>query len=346
MPSSGERQLTNLKRAGVILSVLTAMSLTTVAAAGDLPRGGTFLDDDGNVHEANIEAIAAKGITKGCNPPTNDLYCPDSSVTRGQMAAFLVRALGLPATDTDFFIDDDGSLFEFDINRLAAAGITKGCNPPSNDRYCPDQQVTREQMAAFLVRAFGYTDAGGGGLFTDTKDTIFAADIDRLATAGVTKGCNPPDNDRYCPKSFVLRSQMASFLGRALGLAPMKPPPGFIGDFEGIDPDLSNLTLEIGPTGSDRAVHVRLFDDGGSICLANFGEMSAVTVEGTGKRLDAVTIEITADVVCHTSGGDKVTPASPITGTWNYDPVSDVVISAADGACLWRSDGGSASDCP
>ncbi|VAV92897.1 hypothetical protein MNBD_ACTINO02-2304 [hydrothermal vent metagenome] len=32
-------------------------------------------------------------------------------------------------------------------------GITLGCNPPDNDRFCPDNVVTREQMAAFLQRA-------------------------------------------------------------------------------------------------------------------------------------------------------------------------------------------------
>ncbi len=69
------------------------------------------------------------------------------------MAAFLNRALHLPATNTDYFIDDDGTLFENDINRLAAAGITKGCNPPVNDKFCPVDTVTRGQMAAFLHRS-------------------------------------------------------------------------------------------------------------------------------------------------------------------------------------------------
>ena len=49
------------------------------------------------------------------------------------MAAFMVRALDLPATDIDFFTDDNGSVFGDDINRLAASGITRGCNPPDND---------------------------------------------------------------------------------------------------------------------------------------------------------------------------------------------------------------------
>jgi hypothetical protein len=55
--------------------------------------------------------------------------------------------------DTDF-LDDNGSVFEADIERLAEAGITKGCNPPVNDRFCPDAYVTRGQMAAFFHRGF------------------------------------------------------------------------------------------------------------------------------------------------------------------------------------------------
>ncbi len=118
----------------------------------------------------------------------------------------------------DPFTDDDDSIFEADIERLAAAGITKGCNPSEgNTRFCPDGKVTREQMAAFLVRALGYTDDGGGDLFTDDDGSIFEADIDRLGTAGVTKGCNPPENTRFCPSGNVTRAQMAAFLHRALG---------------------------------------------------------------------------------------------------------------------------------
>jgi hypothetical protein len=85
--------------------------------------------------------------------------------------------------------------------------------------FCPDANVTRGQMAAFLVRALGYTAGGGDDLFTDDDDSVFEADIDRLGTAGVTKGCNPPDNTEFCPGAAVTRDQMASFLARALGLA-------------------------------------------------------------------------------------------------------------------------------
>jgi hypothetical protein len=71
------------------------------------------------------------------------------------MAVFMVRALGLPPTDIDYFTDDGDSPFEDHINRIAEAGITVGCNPPDNDKFCPDDAVTRGQMAAFLKRAFG-----------------------------------------------------------------------------------------------------------------------------------------------------------------------------------------------
>jgi hypothetical protein len=108
-------------------------------------------------------------------------------------------------------------VFSADIEWMADEGITKGCNPPGNTLFCPDSVVTRGQMAAFLVRALGYTDNGGGNLFTDDDLSIFEADIDRMATAGVTKGCNPPGNTRFCPRDYVTRGQMAAFLHRALG---------------------------------------------------------------------------------------------------------------------------------
>jgi hypothetical protein len=177
---------------------------------------GIFRDDDDSVFESNIDWLASAGITRGCNPPINDLFCPDDNVTRGQMAAFLVRATGLSDRLSDPFTDDDGSIFESEIERLAAAGITRGCNPPENDRFCPDDLVTREQMAAFLVRAMGYTDAGNRDMFVDDNGSVFETDISRLAVAGVTLGCNPPVNDRFCPAQSVTRGQMAAFLNRAL----------------------------------------------------------------------------------------------------------------------------------
>ncbi len=96
--------------------------------------------------------LAQEGITLGCNPPANDRFCPDQSVTRGQMAAFLVRAYDLPPAGVDYFSDDGASVFQDDINALAASGITSGC---ADGSFCPESSVTRGQMAAFIRRAEG-----------------------------------------------------------------------------------------------------------------------------------------------------------------------------------------------
>ena len=180
-----------------------------------LPPGGSFDDDDGSPHEGDIEAIYAAGVTNGCGVRS---YCPATAVTREQMAAFLDRALGLPAAATDSFTDDESSPFESSINRLAAADITQGC---ASTRFCPTDRVTRGEMASFLVRALGLAP-GGVDHFSDDDGSGFEADINALAEAGITKGCG---TGRYCPYGAVTRAEMASFIARGLGLDPIVPPP-------------------------------------------------------------------------------------------------------------------------
>jgi subtilisin family serine protease len=167
---------------------------------------GSFLDADGNKHEAAIEWLLAQGITAGCAP---ELFCPEGLVTRGQMASFLSRALDLPPTSTDYFGDDDGSTHEANINRLAAAGLTYGCGP---DTYCPDGIVSRAQMASFLSRAL-HLPATASDYFSDDETSSHEAAINRIAAAGLTVGCGP---QQYCPAGSVTRAQMATFLYRAL----------------------------------------------------------------------------------------------------------------------------------
>ena len=201
-----------------LVSALVAALVSTtnpLAAQDALPPGGTFADDDGNIHEGSIEAIRAEGITFGCSPTR---YCPNDPVTRGQMAAFLDRALDLPAaTDSSGFTDTAGTFFD-NIERLRAARITNGCAPT---RYCTNDPVTRGQMAAFLDRALDLPAATDPSGFTDTAGTFFD-NIERLRAAGITVGCGPT---AYCPDRAVTRAEMATFLARALGLDPLVPEP-------------------------------------------------------------------------------------------------------------------------
>lgn len=117
----------------------------------DLPANPTdaFTDDGSSLHQADINALAAAGITQGC---AEGKFCPTSAVSRQEMASFLVRALDLPAANLDYFTDDDGSIHEQDINALFHAQVTLGCG---DSLFCPNGTVLREQMAAFLHRALG-----------------------------------------------------------------------------------------------------------------------------------------------------------------------------------------------
>jgi hypothetical protein len=176
-------------------------------------RFGTgFLDVHGHTFETAIGWLAAEGITQGCNPPLNTRFCPDEHVTRGQMAVFISRALGLPPAGSDSFDDDDGMFYEDAANRLYRAGITQGCGVR---RYCGDDLINREQMAAFLARTLGLSPANRD-FFLDDNSSSFERAINRVAAAGITVGCNPPVNDRYCPSELVTRGQMAAFLRRSL----------------------------------------------------------------------------------------------------------------------------------
>jgi hypothetical protein len=199
---------------------------TRLAALEGRTVHGTRIQSDRAVVAAGIRDLAAsvfaddvlwlagERITQGCNPPLDDLFCPGRPVSRGEMAAFLRRALGLETDDTSF-VDTAGSVFRSDIAAIAAAGITRGCNPPDNDFYCPDRAITRGEMAAMLQRALGLV--GSGPDFTDTAASVFRREISAIAAAGITRGCNPPDNDLYCPERVVTRGEMAAFLHRALG---------------------------------------------------------------------------------------------------------------------------------
>ena len=115
--------------------------------------GDSRFDDiaDGQWWIRYVEQLADRGITVGCttNPPQ---YCPQRSVTRAQMATFLVRALQLQPAAPAGFTDTQDNTHTANIDALSAAGITVGCSTEPL-RYCPNQPVTRAQIATLLHRA-------------------------------------------------------------------------------------------------------------------------------------------------------------------------------------------------
>lgn len=101
----------------------------------------------------HVDRLAELRVTRGCTvQPLR--FCPHDPVTRAQMASFLVRAFRLDPAPSAGFGDTAGSIHGVAIDALAQAGITVGCKTEPLS-YCPDQPVTRAQMATFLARALG-----------------------------------------------------------------------------------------------------------------------------------------------------------------------------------------------
>ncbi|MDE0230706.1 MAG: S-layer homology domain-containing protein [bacterium] len=178
-----------------------------------------FSDDDGNVHEANIEVIAELGITRGCG---EGLYCPSRSVKRAEMAAFLIRALGETPQEvvaaSRFSDVPSGIWYVGHVERLADLGIT---NVESGSAFRPDDALTRLEMAVWMSRAFDFiNEVTPEGVFTDVPAAEwYAGAAEGLLAAGVTRGCSA-DPLAYCPHDPVRRDQMASFIARALTNQP------------------------------------------------------------------------------------------------------------------------------
>ncbi len=166
-----------------------------------------------------VETLVANGISRGCGSVT---FCPGGDVTRAQMAVFLIRgtrdrAFVPPPATGNVFVDVSAGDFAADfIEQLFIDGITAGCG---GNRFCPNDPVTRAQMAVFLLRAkYGsdYVPPPAEGLFDDVSPGDPAIDwIEQLLLEGITSGCG---GESFCPNDAVTRAQMAVFLVRTFEL--------------------------------------------------------------------------------------------------------------------------------
>jgi hypothetical protein len=186
------------------------------AACASLSASATFDDvASDSVHRAAIDCLAALGIANGLDASH---FGPEGLVTRGQTASFLDRALrsiGMSLPDgPDAFTDDNGSVHEAAINRLAAAGVIRGIDAT---HFQPDQPVTRGQMASLIERAYelvsGRSLSGASDAFTDDNGSVHEPAINEVALLGIAQGVG---GGRFDATSSVRRDQMASFVARLL----------------------------------------------------------------------------------------------------------------------------------
>ena len=169
---------------------------------------------------AFIETLFHSGVTGGCGLGN---YCPTNSVTRAQMAVFLLKSrFGLsfappPATGTVFNDVTPATFAAAWIESLAGFKVTGGCG---SGNYCPDNPVTRGQMAVFLLKSAhgsAYIPPTCTGIFDDVPcpGNPFADWIEQLFAEGITGGCG---GNNYCPNNPNTRGQMAVFLTKTFGL--------------------------------------------------------------------------------------------------------------------------------
>ncbi len=184
------------------------------------------------VHVLNVDCLYAQGITKGTAGGTS--FNPGGTVTRSQMASFIVRTIkaggfAVPAAKDQGFQDIAGNTNADDINILAQLGITKGT---TDTTFGPGMVVRRDQMASFVVRTanFSYQSANGAddlaagtvgaSPFTDVASSnVHARNIQAaVELIGVSAGAT---KTTYNPGGDTRRDQMATFLVRLLDVAAM-----------------------------------------------------------------------------------------------------------------------------
>jgi hypothetical protein len=206
-------------------AVVTETIGGAAAKTWTLHVGESFADvPTTNAFYAKIETLYHHGVTAGC---TGGTYCPSASVTRAQMAVFLLKGkLGEvyvppPGSGTRFADVPPGSFALDWIEDLADSGITAGCAP---NLYCPTYPVTRAEMAVFLLKSehgSAYVPPPAIGVFADVPvSSNFAPWIEELFAEGITAGCGGND---YCPDAPNTRDQMAAFLDATFELSLYGP---------------------------------------------------------------------------------------------------------------------------
>ena len=201
----------------LVVGCLLATILGPGFAAHGQNRQG-FEDVGDSVHSPAISALEKAGILEGTGCG-GDRFCPNERLERWVMAVWITRAVESgdpnPMAVAPFTDVDSGVWWAPHVERLNHLGITRGC-ATGPARYCPQEPVTRAQMATFLARAFRLDPSGWVG-FADTASNTHEPSINALAMANITTGCDTSPV-RYCPDSTVTRAQMATFLARALDL--------------------------------------------------------------------------------------------------------------------------------
>ncbi|MET0618762.1 MAG: S-layer homology domain-containing protein [Thermoanaerobaculia bacterium] len=211
-------------------SEVSARIVYTILPGNGPAAGGT------NVTLSGSEFESGASVTVGGQPATNVVVVDGDTITATAPAlpagsvgdVTVANPSGLGGTYargwvSDFLDAGDAGFFYPYVVTLVGNGVTAGCG---GGNYCPNAEVTRAQMAAFLLKAkhgLCYVPPACAGMFPDVAcPSLFANWIEALAAEGITGGCG---GGNYCPGNIVRRDQMAAFLLKAEHGSTYAPPP-------------------------------------------------------------------------------------------------------------------------
>lgn len=201
---------TNMQKfiAGSVTAAVVASAVAPAASAAEV-KSFKDVSADHWAYDA-ITSLVNAGVINGY--PDNT-FRPGLTLNRGQAANLLTKALDLPIpTDLKAFSDvSEKSAFAEGAAATKAAGIFGG----SNGKFGAADQLTREQMATVIVRAFDLKDTGKEVTFTDEAkiSASHRENVKILAQNGITTG---KADGSFDPKGTVSRAHFATFLQRAV----------------------------------------------------------------------------------------------------------------------------------
>lgn len=175
----------------------------------------TLTDISGHWAEANIKELIVLGAIGGYPDGT---FKPDNSITRAEFVSILIKAFELEAQSEKEFADTVGHWAEKAISAAAYHGVVKGYD---NDKFGPDEYITREQMALMIVQAAKLTPVIEEIAFTDNS-RISPWARESLATAvknGIINGY--PDNT-VCPQGNATRAEAVTVIVNVLPMLRAK----------------------------------------------------------------------------------------------------------------------------
>ena len=323
-------------------------AISTQAFCANVPTGQSGFTDiaQAGVHQRNVECLRGSGITQGVTATT---YAPQANTSRAQMATFIanmvdfatandapggatVPALPTAAASQDRFTDDETSVHENNINRLAQAGIVQGTG---GTNFSPSDPVSRAQMASFVANAIRFIRGAvlpeGADAFTDDETSVHEANINRLANADIVDGTGSGGSKAVFSVSLLVsRAQMASFIIQGLAflhaeglIRPIPAPAAGSDDVEATAaPELEgcSITAPQSPTNPNNGIVTFDFDEDVSGQAANVARIHIYRFNGT--SFNAVVASTSGDKLLAEFPANQLVNAT--TCTVDFGAIADV----------------------